>query len=157
MSTVHRILRRLAEYGHVRPARIGRPDITTLLTRAQLLVFMEHVLNNPTSYLREIEQYLIDSTGGSSNLIGLHRILRHNGYSYKRVSVLIHKTIGKGSWKNEFVNFTFTTLTQVKKIALRKNLVLRREYQETIAVFRAEEFVFLDEYFLVSILLTTIQ
>ncbi|XP_068690029.1 uncharacterized protein [Montipora foliosa] len=84
MSTVHRILQRLAEYGHVRPARIGRPDIAALLTRAQLLVLMEHVLNNPTSYLKEMEQYLIDSTGSSSNLVGLHRILRHNGYSYKR-------------------------------------------------------------------------
>ncbi|XP_067055367.1 uncharacterized protein [Acropora muricata] len=73
----------------------------------------------PTSYLREMEQYLIDSTGSSSNLVGLHRILRHNGYSYKRV----------------------------KKIALRKNLELRREYQETIAVFRPEEIVFLDECF----------
>ena len=74
-STVHRILQRLAEYGHVRPARIGRPDIAALLTRAQLLVLMEHVLNNPTSYLKEMEQYLIDSTGSSSNLVGLHRIL----------------------------------------------------------------------------------
>ena len=89
VSTVHRILQRFAEYGHVRPARIGRPDITTLLTRAQLLVLMEYILNNPASYLREMEQYLIDSTGSSSNLVGLHRILRHNGYSYKRVSVLI--------------------------------------------------------------------
>ena len=50
---------------------------------------MEYILNNPTSYLREMEQYLIDSTGSLSNLVGLHRILRHNGYSYKRVSVLI--------------------------------------------------------------------
>ena len=89
MSTVHRILQRFAEYGHVRPARIGRPDITMLVTRAQLIVLMEYVLNNPTSYLREIEQYLIDSTGSSSNLVGLHRSLGHNGYCFKRVSVLI--------------------------------------------------------------------
>jgi len=89
MSTVHRILKRFAEYGHVRQARIGRPDITMLVTRAQLLVLMEYVLNNPTSYLREMEQYLIDSTGSSSNLVGVHHILRHNGYSYTRVSVLI--------------------------------------------------------------------
>ena len=85
MSTVHRILQRFAEYGHVRPARIGRQDITMLVTRAQLLALMEYVLNNPSSYLREMEQYLIDSTG--SYLVGLHRILRDNGYSYKRVSV----------------------------------------------------------------------
>ena len=89
MSTVHHILQRFAEYGHVCPARIGRPDITMLVTRAQLLVLMEYLLNNPTSFLREMEQYLIDSTGSSSNLVDLHRILRHNGYSYKRVSVLI--------------------------------------------------------------------
>ena len=33
----------------------------------------------------------------------------------------------------------------MKEIALRKKLELRREYQETIAVFRPEEIVFLDE------------
>ena len=86
VSTVHRILQRFAEYGHVRPTRIGRPDVTMLLTRAQLLVLMEYVLHNPTSYLREMEQYLIDLTGSLSNLVGLHRILRHNGYSHKQVS-----------------------------------------------------------------------
>ena len=95
VSTLHRILQRFAEYGHVRPARIGRPDITTLLTRAELPLLMEYILNNPTSYLREMEQYLIDSTGSSSNLVGLHRILKYNGYSYKRVSVLI-KTQNNG-------------------------------------------------------------
>ena len=36
-----------------------------LFTRAQLLVLMEYVLNDPTSCLREMEQYLIDSTGSS--------------------------------------------------------------------------------------------
>ena len=36
-----------------------------LLTRAQLLVLMEYVLNDPTSCLREMEQCLIDSTGSS--------------------------------------------------------------------------------------------
>ncbi|XP_044166582.1 uncharacterized protein LOC122950645 [Acropora millepora] len=35
----------------------------------------------------------------------------------------------------------------VKKLALRKNLELRREYQETIDVFRPEEIVFLDQCF----------
>ena len=41
----------------------------TLLTRAQILVLMEYVLNDPTSYLRELEQYLIDSTASSLILI----------------------------------------------------------------------------------------
>ena len=45
----------------------------------------------------------------------------------------------------------------MKKIALRKNLELKREYEETIAVFRPEELVFLDECFFVSILLITIH
>ena len=40
-----------------------------LLTRAQLLVLTEYVLNDPRSCLREMEQYLIDSTGSSLILI----------------------------------------------------------------------------------------
>ena len=44
LSTVERILERFGRYGHVRLAKIGRPDISRLLTKAQLLVLMDYVL-----------------------------------------------------------------------------------------------------------------
>ena len=34
LSTVERILERFGRYGHVRLAKIGRPDISRLLTKA---------------------------------------------------------------------------------------------------------------------------
>ena len=89
-STVSRILKRFEENGDVRPAKIGRPDISTLLSKAQLLVLMEYVLSHPTSYLAEMEQYLLSATGSSSSLVGINRVLKRFGYSRKRVSTFDH-------------------------------------------------------------------
>ena len=51
---VRRVVGRFPRYGHVGPARIGRPDIRSLLTtRAQLLVLMDYIFSNSTAYLRD--------------------------------------------------------------------------------------------------------
>ena len=78
-ATVSRILERFEENGDVRPAKIGRPDKTTLLSKAQLLVLMEYVLSHPTSYLAEMERYLISATGSSSSLVGINRLFSQTG------------------------------------------------------------------------------
>ena len=85
LFTVRRIVERFLRYGHVRPARIGRPDISSLLTRAQLLVLMEYILSNSTAYLQDMERYLRATTGSTSNLVGIHRVLKRYGYSRKQV------------------------------------------------------------------------
>ena len=60
ISTVYRVLERFCQYGDVRPGKIGRPDISTILSKAQLLVLMEDVtfkalgtrLTNDTTLLK---------------------------------------------------------------------------------------------------------
>lgn len=47
---------------------------------------MEYVIINPTRYYKEMETYLRRTTGSSSNLVGLHRILKRFGFSRKRVN-----------------------------------------------------------------------
>lgn len=86
VSTVNRIVKRFYRYGHVRSARMGRPDITDLLTRAQLLVLMEYVLSKSTGFLQEMKEYVISTTGSCSNILGLFRVLKRYRYSRKRVS-----------------------------------------------------------------------
>ena len=94
ISTVYRVLERFCQYGDVRPGKIGRPDISTMLSKAQLLVLMEYVIINPTRYYKEMETYLRRITGSnSSNLVGLNRILKRFGYSRKRVSYSVPRNI----------------------------------------------------------------
>ena len=62
-ATVASILKRFKENADVHPAKIGRPAISMLLSKAQLLVLMEYVLmeyvlSHPNSYLAGMEQYL---------------------------------------------------------------------------------------------------
>ena len=89
-STVSRILKRFEENGDIHPAKIGRPDISTLLSKAQLLVLMGYVLSHPTSYLAEMEQYLTSATGSLSSLVGINWVLKRFGYTRKQVSSFGH-------------------------------------------------------------------
>lgn len=84
-----RILERFNQYGHIRPGPMERPDVTSLLTKAQLLVLMDYVLSNPTSYYKEMQSYLAEAKGNSPDFIGIHCILKCSGYSRKRVSLLL--------------------------------------------------------------------
>ena len=93
IPTVYRALQRFKRYGHVRPARIGRPDISQLLTHPQLLVLMEYLLKHPTAYLNELNGYLLRVTGSQYAYSSLNKILRRHGYSRKRVSSIIR--VGK--------------------------------------------------------------
>ena len=110
ISTVYRVLERFCQYGDVRPGKIGRPDISTILSKAQLLVLMDYVIINPTRYYKEMETYLRRTTGSSSsNLVGLHRILKRFGYSHKRVSYLVPRNIKKPG-RNIWTNFSLTLI-----------------------------------------------
>ncbi|KAL9977420.1 hypothetical protein ACROYT_G014820 [Oculina patagonica] len=73
-----------------------RPDVTSLLTKAQLLVLMDYVLSNPTSYYKEMQSYLAEAKGNSPDFVGIHCILKCSGYSRKRQ---------KSNWQEVFKRF----------------------------------------------------
>ena len=66
-STVCRIIARYDTFGEVCHEKIGRPDVSQLMTRTQLLVLMEYVLEHESAYLREMCHH-IEITGSVYNI-----------------------------------------------------------------------------------------
>ncbi len=89
VSTVRRILARYNATGSVETKRIGRPPISLLLTRPQLLILFEYVLSNETAYLKEMVHTLNDVTGSLLLVQSMHYVLKRYGYSRKRVCVYL--------------------------------------------------------------------
>lgn len=86
VATVVRVVKRFKRNGNVKPSKLGRPDISKLLNRPQLLILMEYVLRNPSAYLKEMAQHLLQTTGSAYEAESIRSVLRRNGYSRKRVS-----------------------------------------------------------------------
>ena len=89
-ATVYRTVKRFYRYGDVRPGRIGRPDISRLLTRPQLYILVEYILRNPSAYLKEICAHLLTTTGSRYEAESIRRVIRGCGFTRKRVSELVN-------------------------------------------------------------------
>ena len=84
-STVRRIIARYDTFGEVCHEKIGRPDVSQLMTRTQLLVLMEYVLEHESAYLREMCHH-IEITGSVYNIKSVWNILTRYKYTRKKVS-----------------------------------------------------------------------
>ena len=87
--TVRRIIVRYNGTGSVETKTIGRPPISLLLTRRQLLILFEYVLSKETVYLKEMVHTFNDVTGSVLSVQSMHYVLRRYGYSRKRVCVYL--------------------------------------------------------------------
>ena len=85
-STVRCIIARYDTFGEVCHEKIGRPDVSQLMTRTQLLVLMEYVLEHESAYLREICYHIEEITGSVYNIKSVWNILRRYKYTRKKVS-----------------------------------------------------------------------
>lgn len=84
-KTVGNILRRFRRYGNVRPSRIGRPNVMSVMTRDEAFVLMEYMFRHPGAYLREAVSYMEDVTGGQFNALSLWRCLKRHNFTRKKV------------------------------------------------------------------------
>ncbi len=158
--TVSRITCRFLRTGHVRPAKLGRPDLSTLLTRPQMMILMDFVLRNPSAYLREICTYMLSATGSDYTASSLRRVMRRAGYNRKRVSetnlasycltpyCLVYFI---SRMNNSELNMALSYF-KLRKIALEKLPELQDVYRHVISIYRPEELVFIDESFFVRII-----
>lgn len=85
LSTVKRIIARYNLTGSVSTRRMGRPSITTLLTRPQMLILFEYILGKQTAYLKEMVNEIFEVTGSDITIQSLFYLLKRFGYSRKRV------------------------------------------------------------------------
>lgn len=85
LSTVKRIITRFNLTGSVSTMRMGRPPISLLLTRPQMLILFEYILGKETTYLKEMSQHLFEVTGTLPSIQSMQYLLKRFGYSRKRV------------------------------------------------------------------------
>lgn len=89
VSTVRRIIARFTLTGSVSIKPMGRPRLSSLLTRPQLLILFEYVLSNETAYLKEMSNEVYEVSGSRVSIQSMHYLLSRFGYFRKRVCFLL--------------------------------------------------------------------
>ena len=84
-KTVFSILCRFRQYGHVRPCRIGRPNVMSALSREQAFILMEYIFHHSGLNIREALHYTETITGGQFNVLSLWRCLKWHNFMRKKV------------------------------------------------------------------------
>ena len=85
-STVRRVIARYDTFGEVWHEKIGRPDVSQLMTRTQLLMLMEYDLEHESAHFREMCHHIEEITGSVYNIKSVWNILTRYKYTRKKVS-----------------------------------------------------------------------
>ena len=115
VSTVSRMIDRFDRTGEVQPSI--RAPTERLLHPHEELVLLQAVLEKPSTYLRELQRMLDETTGREVSVSTICRTLHRFGFSRKKLS----------------------------QVALQRSDSLRAQFQADIAVFDRSMMVFVDE------------
>ena len=116
IGTACHIFRRFESTGNVQPTKPDRTS-TRLLSGHEELLVMGIITANPTLYLREVCQKVFEATNIVVSASTICRILFRNGLTRKKV----------------------------QQVALQRSSVYRGEFIAEIQMYRAEQFVWIDE------------
>ena len=113
-KTVGNILRHFGRFGNLRPSRIGRPNVMSVMTTDEAFALMEYTFLHPGAYLWEAVSYIEDVTGGQFNALSLRRCLKWHNFPRKKVckAKLGLKLVTGIEFIMLCINFSGSTLVQ---------------------------------------------
>ena len=116
LGTVHNVYARFERTGEVSPSKANREE-TRVLTGQQELLILGLVLDNPSLYIAEIVQKILELTGIQVSASTICRIIHRNGFTRKKI----------------------------QQIAMQRSTDYRSQLMAEVQYHRTDQFVWIDE------------
>ena len=116
LGTVHNVYAHFERTGEVSPSKANREE-TRVLTGQQELLILGLVLDNPSLYIAEIVQKILELTGIQVSASTICRIIHRNGFTRKKI----------------------------QQIAMQRSTDYRGQLMAEVQYHRTDQFVWIDE------------